>query len=406
MKIVVYPHELILGGSQINAIDLAAAVSRLGHEVLVYALPGPLEDLIAAKGLRYVPAQRFRYRPAPNRIAQLAALARRERAGLVHAYEWPPCLDAFFGADLLLGVPTVCTVLSMSVMPAVPRRVPLIMGTEALADAARTTHRGPVAVMEPPIDIHADHPANDGAAFRAAHGIAPDTPLLVTVSRLAFDLKLDALVDLIDAADRLADAWPLRLLMVGEGPAGSQLRARAALVNQRHGREVVSLPGAVLDPRPAYAAADLVAGMGSSALRAMAHAKPVVVQGEQGFCAPFDADHAAWFLRHGFYGQGTGPDGGARLAGFLAGLLADPARRAALGAWSREQVVARYSLDAAAQRLLDIYERTRTGQPWLGARLAEAGRSAWLAAGIEARNHWPLRRKASPLPQPRGGEHP
>ena len=40
MRIVVYPHRLEIGGSQINAIELAAAVRDLGHEVIVFGQPG------------------------------------------------------------------------------------------------------------------------------------------------------------------------------------------------------------------------------------------------------------------------------------------------------------------------------------------------------------------------------
>ena len=394
MKIVVHPHELIIGGSPINAIDLAAAVRDLGHEVIVYAVHGPLEDYIATKGLRYVAAPRFRYRPAVSHIAQLAHLVYKERVDLVHAYEWPPCLDAFLGASLLFGVPTLCTVLSMSVMSVVPRVVPLIMGSEELVQAARATHTASVSLIEPPIDTDRDNPANNGGAFRATHGIGPDEFLVVTVSRLAIDLKLDALVDAIDAADVLAKNWPVRLVVVGDGEAALQLSARAAAVNARHRRKVIVLAGAMLDPRPAYGAADIVIGMGGSALRALAHGKPLVVQGEKGFSLPFDEDHESLFFRQGFYGVGVGTPGGPRLAEQLAFLLSDPVRRTALGKRGRALAVGRYSLRVAATKLVRIYEEAIAGRPPRLASLPDAARSSWLAAGIEFRNHLPSLKRA------------
>src|SRR5690606_17149623 len=100
MKIIVAPHELIIGGSQINAIDLAAAVAAKGNEVIIYGTDGPLVPYIRERGLRYVKARPFRYRPAPPKVAQLMSLARREKADLIHTYEWPPCLDAYLGAGL------------------------------------------------------------------------------------------------------------------------------------------------------------------------------------------------------------------------------------------------------------------------------------------------------------------
>jgi L-malate glycosyltransferase len=392
VKIIVYPHELAIGGSQINAIDLAGAVRDLGNEVIVYALPGPLEDYIAAKGLRYVRAHHFRYRPSVSHITELGRLIRKEKIDLVHAYEWTACLDAFFGPSLLFGVPMVSTVLSMSVMRLVPYSLPLIMGSQQLADAARR-QRGPVFVIEPPIDTDADNPGNDGEGFRAKHGVTRDQILVVTVSRLAIDLKLDALVDAIDSANLLADFWPVRLIIVGDGQAASTLQARAMAVNQRHGREVITMAGATLDPRPAYAAADVVVGMGSSALRALAHAKAVVVQGERGFCAPFDAEHESLFASQGLYGLGDGTSGGPRLAEHLATLFANSELRESLGSRGREFVVNRCSLRAAAQRLFAIYKDVAAGQFRRRTLVGDAARLACLAAGIEIRDHLPAYRR-------------
>ena len=45
-----------------------------------------------------------------------------------------------------------------------------------------------------------------------------DLPLLVTVSRLAIDLKLDALVQAIDAVDMLAGRRPVQLRSSAAGP--------------------------------------------------------------------------------------------------------------------------------------------------------------------------------------------
>jgi len=104
---------------------------------------------------------------------------------------------------------------------------------------------------------------------------------------------------------------------------------------------VVTLASPMLDPRSACAAADVVIGIGSSSLRALARGKPVLVHGMRGFNAPFDRERESLFLRQGFYGEGDGTAGGLRLAGHLAALLADNSRRAVLGARGREIVVAR-----------------------------------------------------------------
>ena len=395
MRILVAPHELSIGGSQINAIDLAAGAAAAGHDVVVYGIPGPLVDLVRDRGLEFVAAHPLRYRPAPSRIAQLAALARHRRLDLIHAYEWPPCLDAYYGAHLLVGVPLLCTVLSMSVSPLVPSSVPLVMGTEALGDEARRTHRAPVCVLEPPIDVAGDHPAIDGATFRRDCGVDDDGMLVVTVSRLAIDLKLDALVQAIDAVDHLAGRLPLRLAIVGGGPAEAALRERAAAVNARWGREVVRFTGPLQDPRAAYAAADLVLGMGSSALRALSMGRPVVVQGEEGFSKVFEPANVPYFLWHGMWGRAEAGWTVQKLAEQIHGLLADPARRAQLGAFGRETVERRFSLSRAASRQLEIYSEVRRwGRP---ATSADAATAARRAVRLELGYHDPRRKRARRL---------
>lgn len=391
MRILVYPHDLAIGGSQINAIDLAAGVAAEGHEVIVYGIEGPLVPYIERLGLRFIPARRLKYRPAPSRILQLAALARRERLDLVHAYEWPPCLDAYFGAGLMTGVPVVSTVLGMTVSPFIPRSVPLIMGTAALGAAAEKVQHGKVWVIEPPIDVKNDHPGIDGSPFRQAHGVGPDDLLVVTVSRLSVDLKLDALVRAIDAADLLAACNPVRLVIVGGGPAHEALQQRASTVNRRWKREVVTLAGPDLDPRSAYAAADVVVGMGSSALRALAIGRPVVVQGEEAFSEVFEAATLPLFLHQGFYGRSDSAPGADRLARQIGDLLLDSQRRRLLGEFGRKIVDERFSLQRAVELQIAIYAEVIASP--VTRRLPDALSSAARALMLEIYNHDPRRKR-------------
>ncbi|MCS3742976.1 glycosyltransferase family 4 protein [Rhizobium sp. BK661] len=391
MRILVYPHDLTLGGSQINAIDLAAGVAERGHEVIVYGVPGPLVDYIEERGLRFLPAHDLKYRPAPSRIAQIAAISRRERLDLIHAYEWPPCLDSYFGAALALRVPLLCTVLSMQVMPHIPASVPLIMGTADLGEEARKRHRAKVWVLEPPIDVERDNPQISGREFRSAHGVGNEEFLIVSVSRLALDLKLDALVRGIDAVDQLASSHPVKLILVGDGPARGALQCRADDVNGRHGREVVALIGADPDPRSAYAAADLVIAMGSSALRALAIGRPLIVQGEQAFSELFDQTSCELFLRQGFYGLADSASGPSRLVGQIAPLIHNPDRRNELGQFGREFVSKRFALHRAVDFQLDVYKAVLSASP--AARISEAVRAAGLAASVEIANHNPFQKR-------------
>jgi L-malate glycosyltransferase len=396
VRILVYPHELSMGGSQINAVDLAASLQQRGHDVRVYGIPGPLTSYIESRGLRFVGANDSERRPAPARILELMRITRDERVDLIHAYEWPPCLDAYFGAHLWRRIPLVCTVLSMSVSRLVPESVPLIMGTRQLQHEAQAGRHNAVDVLEPPIDTDADHPSVDAAPFLAEHDLNQGALTVVIVSRLSVDLKLDSLERAIDAVAGLADEVPVRLVIVGGGEALDPLSRRAAAANARLGRRAIILTGPRMDPRPAYAAADIILGMGSSALRGMAFGKPVIVQGEGGFSEIFTPESAERFLWQGFYGVGDGRPGTARLASQLRQLLQDGARRWELGAFSRQFVVERFSLERAAARLEGIYQRTRLEQA-PGKRPGEAVTVACRAISTEIQYHLPQDRRRKRL---------
>jgi glycosyltransferase involved in cell wall biosynthesis len=365
MRIVVYPHVLELGGSQLNAIELAAGVRDLGHDVVVFGQPGPLRSRIDAMGLEFVTAPRPRGRPSPWVMKAMGDLIARRRVDVVHGYEWTTALEAYWGAQVRFGVPAVATVMSMAVAPFIPHDLSLVVGTEQIADHERGLGRPDVHVIEPPVDLAHNAPgAVDADAFRRAHRLDPDALTVVCVTRLAAELKLEGLLAAIDAAADLAPEAPVQLVVVGDGPVRAQVEAHAARANARAGRRAVVLTGSLDDPRPAYAAADVCLGMGGSALRALAFARPLVVQGEHGFwelLTPGTFERFAWT---GWYGVGDGAaHGSARLAAILRDLAGDPGRRTWLGAYGLKLVQDRFSLARAAGRQLEIYERAGTGVP-------------------------------------------
>jgi glycosyltransferase involved in cell wall biosynthesis len=365
VRVVVYPHMMEIGGSQLNAIELAGAVRDLGHDVVVFAQPGPLAARVAELGLELVPAPRPGLRPSPRVMRALGQLVRARSIDVVHGYEWTTAMEAYWGPRAWLGVPAVCTVMSMAVAPFLPRDMPLIVGTEQIAAHERAAGRAAVEVIEPPVDVRHNAPgAADGAEFRRRHELDRDAFTVVCVTRLAAELKLEGLLTAIDAVAELALDGPAQLAIVGDGPTRAQIAARAAEANARAGRRVVVLTGELHDPRGAYAAADVCLGMGGSSLRAMAFARPVVVQGERGFWELVTPDSVPGFLWTGWYGVGDGPEHGrAKLAGLLRELRDDGERAAGLGAYARGLVEERFALQIAAPRQLELYHRAIADAP-------------------------------------------
>ncbi|MGE5764553.1 MAG: glycosyltransferase family 4 protein, partial [Mycobacterium leprae] len=159
MKVLVYAHRLELGGTQTNAIELTAqARDRFGLDVTLFATPGPAAELAAGKGLRLLPAPDGLRNPSLGRMRALRAAVDRERPDLLHVWDWPQCLDALYGVAMPTRVPILCTVMSMTLARFLPRRVSLTFGTEELVARARAVRRGPVELLETPVDTTANAP--------------------------------------------------------------------------------------------------------------------------------------------------------------------------------------------------------------------------------------------------------
>ena len=378
MRVLVYPHAAEIGGSQLNAVDLAGAVRDLGHEVVVVSDAGPLVDSIRGLGLEHLPLPEPRRRPSAAVASMLAGLAETRKLDVVHGYEWPPVLDGVLGPGRRARTAVVGTVMSMSVVPFFPRLVPLMVGTAAIQQAAIAAGHRHVALLEPPVDTVADHPDVDPAGFRERHGLDPDAVLAAMVCRLVPELKLEGLLAACDAVGALAAAGhPVQLVIVGDGRSRPDVEERARLANARSGRAAVVLTGQLDDPRPAYAAADVVIGQGGSALRAMAFGRPVVVVGEEGFSEVLTPVTLPRFLQDGFYGLGPGSRGSgpAALEAGLATLLDAGHVRRELGIFARQTAVARFGLARAAGLVVAEYEYALDASPGGTAVAADTLRS-------------------------------
>ena len=360
MKILIFSHGLEYGGTPVNAIDLAVGLrERHGHDVVLFATPGPLSQLADDNGVRVVAAPDARFHPSPSRMRALRDAVRRERPDVVHAWDWWQCLEAYYAVHLPMRLPMVVTDMTMGLTRILPKQVSTTYGTPELVAAARAAGCQRVDLLLPPVDVaHNSMGAVDLQPLRgqcAALGAPrPGDITLVTVSRLADCMKAESLLRTIDVLRALGRELPLRFVIVGDGTARSRLQAMANQTNAWLKRKAVVLTGAMVDPRPAYAMADIVIGMGGSALRGMAFGKPVVVVGEQGFAATFDAQTARRFLERGMYGVGDGSPRNDHFAEAIRRLAARPDQRAALGRLSREFVVRHFSLEAVSASLNKI----------------------------------------------------
>lgn len=251
-----------------------------------------------------------------------------------------------------MGVPLGVTDMNMSLVRVLPKSLPTTFGFPALVERAKASGRTCVELLLPPVDTSLNAPSEkSGAGFRQAHGITPTEVVVVTVSRLSHFMKSESIRRTMQAVQELGERWPLRFILVGEGQSREEFELMARFINADLGREAVLLTGSMLDPRSAYDAADIMVGMGGSALRGMAFRKPVIVTGEDGFSNVLTPSTSDLFLWNGIFGH-KGDEAHSRpLNELIAELAADRALRSSLGHFSREFVVDNFSLDILSSRL-------------------------------------------------------
>ena len=383
MRILISLFGLAIGGSHINAIEIGSLIKQRGHDVIVYSPDGPLRERVAELGLEYVPSEAARGRwPSVAGVRALNALVRERQIDLIHAFEPLPTLEAACGPHLWMGTPVLSTVYSIEVPPYMPRNLPMIVGYTKEFDIERGRGRRRVYTVVCPVDTEANAPVADSSPARKRFGLRDDDLAAVVVGRLYPDLKREGLLSAITAVGLVDPALNLRLLIVGAGPCREEVQDAADAMNARLGREAVTLTGPLMDPREAYAAADIVLGMGTSAQKGMAFAKPVVIQGERGYWETLTPESMPEYLHHNFYGLGDGSDGAPRLAAIIGELACDRGRWPELGDFGRKTALAVFSNEAAADRVMEICEDAAVRPESSRRRAAGVLHASSLFAGI------------------------
>src|SRR4051794_17644624 len=337
-----------------------------GHEVVGVSADGPLLADARAEGLRVEPL------PLERSLSPLAqwralramiALLRRERPDMVHAH-MP--ISGFIArlAARIVGIKHVaytCHGFLFNQPGPLPRRALglviewvggrltgtyMTVSTEEAADARRlgiARHAIPIGNGRDPERFHPNPAAR--ARIRAALGTAPDTPVVVSVSRL---VRHKGYPELLAA---MRDVPGAELWVVGErllSDHGEDMEAEFARAGL--GPRLRRL-GYRADVQDVLAAADIFAlpshfeGLPMSVIEAMLTALPVVATNIRG---PREQ------VVHGVTGYLVPRATVEPLADALRTLADDPALRARMGEAGRARALLHYTEDDVVQRTLDL----------------------------------------------------
>jgi glycosyltransferase involved in cell wall biosynthesis len=236
-------------------------------------------------------------------------------------------------------------------------------GVIAVSDGVAGSIRSPVPVevVTHGIDTERLRPAESEAraAARAELGLAPDAPVVGTVGN--FTAKKDQATLLAAAALVAGDHPGLRVVLVGSGPLEDELRSRAVQLGLGDAVLFAGSRDDVFELLPAFdlfALSSRFEGLPIALLEAMASGVPPVVTRVGGIPEVVtdggDAADAATAARAD--GVLVEPGDPEALATALGKLLADPVRRADLGARAAGRAAA-FDLAHAVRRIEAVYDR-------------------------------------------------
>ena len=225
-----------------------------------------------------------------------------------------------------------------------------------IAAALVPADRAKLVRLHPGVDADLFVPEKGRAERRAALGLG-ERPVVVCVSRLVRRKGQDVLIRALPAIR--ARVPGVALLLVGSGPDADRLRDLTR--RQDLAADVIFSGGVAAADLPSYyAAGDVFAmpcrtrrrgldveGLGMVYLEASATGLPVVA-GDSG-----GAPDAVLAGRTGHVVDGRSP---AAVAGAVAGLLADPAGAAVMGATGRAWALEEWGWDLQARRLLELFD--------------------------------------------------
>ena len=377
--LVSHSYPPVLGGSEIEAQRVCAALIRRGHRVTVLCAGGaPMPDAARWVDPAGVPVRIFARRSGGFLRDCVFAIGVawtlfRERRNYQLVYFLMQGLHLATGLPVArwLGKPIVMKISGSGIATAMSggplgrlelrwlnkwaRRVMILNPGIAAEAVAAGVDPQRLLWMPNPIDIDEFAPCGEDERqnLRDRFGIPAHAAVAIYVGRLAPEKELSSLIGAFAAvAQRLPGAL---LILIGDGHCRRELEARVAQLGlaahvRFAGRQPVSDICHWLRAADLFALVSSNEGFPCSLSEAMAVGLPSVVT---------DIPGNAQLIDSGVHGLVVPVGDEARIAEAIAGLLADPERRSRMGGSARLRIVENYSTDKVVDRYESLFQEAR-----------------------------------------------
>lgn len=350
------------GGAETVVLQLSEELRNRGHRVVFV---GP-ERGVGWLGARIreagVPQATFRLdRPIdPGCVARLAALARGERADVMHSHEFTMAVYGAFAARRA-GARHVITMHGNQTMTRALRRRLALRAAFSLSDASVAVSHATKAQLDRDLGLAPGRlgvvlngvPIRPGArdATRAALGIGPEALVLLAVGNLEERKGHIILLQALAALEGEALAVPWQLVIAG-GRGGPERKRLEAFIAERSWGQRVRILTQRSDVPDLLAAADIFTmpslweGLPLAMLEAMLAARPIVASETSGIPEAIVHDRDGLLVP---------PGDVAALATALRALLLDASLRQRLGAAALSRARGEFTIGAMADRYERLY---------------------------------------------------
>ena len=372
--IIKYFHPFV-GGLEKNTLNLAAALVRRGHRVIVvtsrFSKSRPRQDSLLGVPVVRLPSPNIKFAGACVFLTALAwhLWKQRKHCGLLHAFQvgytagWAILLGRILGKPTVLTLASsgsggdiqrhVCTVWGRAFLRLCRRALRVVILNQTMIQELNGIGYGDAGIVLAGngVDMLVYKKAEDRVRIRAQLGFAENEKLILYVGRLSSEKGVDFLVR---SYARLNISRQTKLLIVGDGPEEKKLQELAHNVGL--GSKVFWC-GSVDDVVDYLQAADLFVmpsqfeGQSNAILEAMACELPVIAT---------DVAGNNELVLHGDNGLLVAYGDESALAAAICSLLENPQQAQELAACAHTCVRERHNLQDVIVRYEALYDCLQT----------------------------------------------
>ncbi len=380
MNILMLIDALNIGGAETHVVTLSRAIARRGDRVIVLSGGGLLEEELQRDGilcLRF-PADINTFVGLLKNARFLGELTCRRSFDVLHAHTRrtalllrllpqcpppalhpPPCYRARGWQRALSPLRVVTAHAKFS-----PRYRHLSYWGEctiAVSDDIRDHLRAAFGQNTPERAIHVI-PNGVELPISPPSRRRDDEFCLVFASRLDDDCSLAAhlILRLLPALSRMvvAKGKRLRVAVLGGGNCFATLRRECAEMSTKLPHVTLILPGAMRDPSPYYARAQVFVGVSRAALEAAGQGCRVILAGNEGYGGCLNAENFAHHARSNFCARGAALPKEETLLADLRRLLDEDENQAAVRTLAVQRLIRQtLHVDRTADRTVRLYAR-------------------------------------------------